>query len=112
MADGVDVINFSVSGSLTNFLDPVEVAFFNASAAGVFVAASAGNNGPANTVAHPSPWLMTVAASSDDKLQGANAVLGSGGSYGGFASAPYSPGEASTARLSGSTAATNNAPAS
>lgn len=91
VADGVDVLNFSVSGTTTNYLDPVEVAFFNASAAGVFVATSAGNAGPANTVAHPSPWLTTVAASTDNKLQGANVVTGSGASYSGYASAPYAP---------------------
>ncbi len=46
VADGVDVINFSISGTRTNFLDPVEVAFLFAADAGVFVAASAGNSGP------------------------------------------------------------------
>ena len=68
VADGVDVINYSISGSLDLVLDPVEVAFFNAAAAGVFVAASAGNSGPgASTVAHNSPWLTTVAASTHDR---------------------------------------------
>ena len=63
VADGVDVINFSISGSTTNFRDPVEIAFLFAADAGVFVAASAGNNGPeSGTVAHPGPWLTTVAA--------------------------------------------------
>ena len=63
VADGVDVINYSISGTLTNtFADPVENAFFYAASAGVFVAASAGNSGPgASTVAHNSPWLTTVA---------------------------------------------------
>ncbi len=64
VADGVNVINFSISGILDDFLDPVELAFLNAAAAGVFVAASAGNNGSSpRTVAHPSPWITTVAAS-------------------------------------------------
>jgi subtilisin family serine protease len=59
----VDVINFSISGSRTNFRDPVEIAFLYAAQAGVFVAASAGNSGPGElTVAHPGPWLTTVAA--------------------------------------------------
>lgn len=78
VADGVDVINYSISGAQTNFLDPVEVAFFNASAAGVFVAASAGNSGPADTVAHMSPWLTTVAASTHDRLFTATLTLGNG----------------------------------
>jgi subtilisin family serine protease len=81
VADGVDVINYSVSGSQTNLLDPVEMAFFDASAAGVFVAASAGNSGPANQVAHPSPWLTTVAASTHDRSMVADLGLGDGSSY-------------------------------
>ena len=57
------MINFSISGTRTNYLDAVEVAFLFAADAGVFVAASAGNEGPgASTVAHPSPWLSSVAA--------------------------------------------------
>ena len=64
VADGVDVINFSISGTTASYTDPVEIAFLNAAVAGVFVAASAGNSGPAeSTVDHPSPWLTTVAAS-------------------------------------------------
>jgi subtilisin family serine protease len=81
VADGVDVINFSISGTQLNFLDPVEVAFLNASAAGVFVAASAGNSGPGNTVAHMSPWLTTVAASTHDRSQGGSITLGDGSTY-------------------------------
>lgn len=76
VADGVDVINFSISGTQTNFVDPVEIAYLNASAAGVFVAASAGNSGPANQVAHMSPWLTTVAASTHDRFTVATVTLG------------------------------------
>lgn len=80
--DGVDVINFSISGTRTNFLDAVEVAFLFAADAGVFVAASAGNSGPgAATVAHPSPWITTVAAGTHDRLFEADVVLGNGDSY-------------------------------
>ncbi len=81
IADGVDVINFSVSGTQTNFLDPVEIGFFNAAAAGVFVAVSAGNSGPANTVAHMSPWLTTVAASTHDRQFVADLTLGNAAVY-------------------------------
>lgn len=64
VADGVDVINYSIGGtSESDVLDPVEQAFRAASNAGVFVANSAGNSGPgASTLDHPSPWLTTVAA--------------------------------------------------
>ena len=83
VADGVDVINYSVSGTETSFLDPVEIAYLNATAAGVFVAASGGNSGPANRVAHISPWLMTVAASTHDRFTVASVTLGSGASFSG-----------------------------
>ena len=95
VADGVDVINFSISGSQTTFLDSVEVAFFGAAAAGVFVAASAGNAGPANTVAHISPWLTTVAASTHDRFTEATVTLGNGQQFTGpsfqLAGVPSSP---------------------
>ncbi|MEU6857637.1 S8 family serine peptidase [Glycomyces sp. NPDC046736] len=66
--DGVDVINFSIGSTGTpEFLDSVSIAFFNASAAGVFVAASAGNDGPTSTVDHQEPWVTTVAASTHDQ---------------------------------------------
>ena len=66
--DGVDVINFSISGGELPYDDAVERAFLDAYAAGVFVAASAGNSGPgADTVAHRGPWVTTVAASTKDR---------------------------------------------
>ncbi len=83
VADGVDIISYSIGGTLDNFLDPVEVAFFNASAAGVFVAAAAGNEGPGNTLNHVSPWLTTVAASTHDRLFFADATTGAGPVYSG-----------------------------
>lgn len=82
VADGVDVLNFSISGTSTNFLDPVEVAFLFAADAGVFVAASAGNSGPtASTVAHPSPWLTTVAAGTHNRDGRGSVTLGNGVTY-------------------------------
>lgn len=76
--DGVDVINFSISGSLDTVVDPVELAFLHAASAGVFVAASAGNSGStASTVAHNSPWLTTVAASTAHRFEG-TVLLGNG----------------------------------
>jgi uncharacterized repeat protein (TIGR01451 family) len=66
--DDVDVINFSISGGSNPFTDVVSLAFLDAYNAGIFVAASAGNDGPgADTVAHREPWVTTVAASSLDR---------------------------------------------
>jgi subtilisin family serine protease len=76
VGDGVDVINYSISGTSTNFLDGAEIAFLNAADAGVFVSASAGNNGPGvSTVAHPSPWITTVAAETHDRVGAGSAVI-------------------------------------
>ena len=77
--DGVDVINYSISGSTNTTFDPVHLAYFNAAAAGIFVANSAGNSGPgASTVAHNTPWITTVAASSHDRAYQATVVLPDG----------------------------------
>ena len=82
VADGVDVLNFSVSGTTSNFLDPVEVAFLFAADAGIFVATSAGNSGPtAATVAHPGPWLTTVAAGTHNRDGKGSVTLGNGATY-------------------------------
>ncbi|MFL6029663.1 MAG: S8 family peptidase [Gaiellaceae bacterium] len=66
--DGVDAINYSISGTTTAFTNSVEVSFLFAAAAGVYVSASAGNSGPtAATVAHPSPWITTTAAGTHNR---------------------------------------------
>ncbi|RYC11026.1 S8 family serine peptidase [Nocardioides zhouii] len=76
--DGVDVINYSISGATNTVVDAVEYAFLGAAAAGIFVAASAGNSGPtASTVAHNSPWVTTVAASTHAVFEN-TVVLGNG----------------------------------
>ncbi|MDC8757627.1 S8 family serine peptidase [Janthinobacterium fluminis] len=78
--DGVHVINYSISGGAT-VTDPVEQAFLHASNAGIFVAVSGGNAGPANSVGHVSPWLTTVAASSHDRQTQAALTLANGQRY-------------------------------
>src|SRR5690606_30617246 len=69
--DGVDTLNFSISGGVSPWGDSVSIAFRNAVAAGVFVNASAGNDGPvAGSVNHIEPWVETVAASTKDNVVG------------------------------------------
>ena len=69
IVDGVDVINFSVSGGNNAYSDPVELAFLDAYGAGISVNASAGNAGPgAGTANHAGPWVTTVAASTSDRF--------------------------------------------
>jgi subtilisin family serine protease len=66
VADGADIINYSV-GSLDIELDaPDDLALLNAFDAGVFSIVAAGNDGPnAGTIGSPSgaPWVLTVGAS-------------------------------------------------
>ncbi len=82
VADGVDVINYSISGTRTNFLDPVMVSFLYAADAGIFVATSAGNSGPTTaTVAHPGPWVTTVAAGTHNRSGEGSVTLGNGVTY-------------------------------
>lgn len=77
--DGVDVINFSISGGGDPYNDIVEQAFSAAYENGVFVSASAGNSGPgADTVAHRGPWTMTVGASTHDRGFVASVTVESG----------------------------------
>jgi subtilisin family serine protease len=62
--DGVNVINFSISGGANPYTDPVELAFLDAVNAGISVNASAGNSGPGSgTSDHGGPWTTTVGAS-------------------------------------------------
>lgn len=69
--DGVDALNYSISGGKSPFTDVVELAFLEAFGADIFVAASGGNlrDEPSTDgqVNHLSPWVTTVAASSHNR---------------------------------------------
>src|SRR5205809_733770 len=68
IGDGVNVINFSISGGSNPYGDAVELAFLDAYNAGVFVSASAGNSGPtSDTTDHRGPWVATVGASTHNR---------------------------------------------
>ncbi len=71
IADGVDVLNHSISsGGGSPWVSPQALAFLNARAAGIFVANSAGNSGPAAGTAEAAgnaPWAAAVAASTHDR---------------------------------------------
>jgi len=84
VADGVDVINYSIGGGSTSLLTPDAVAFLFAADAGVFVATSAGNSGPGpSTLGNPAvaPWLTSVGASTQNRTFQGSATLGNGVSY-------------------------------
>ena len=46
VADGVDVINYSIGGGAQPWSEAISQAFLTAADAGIFIAASAGNSGP------------------------------------------------------------------
>ena len=82
VTDGVDVINYSIGGGgATSTYSATDQAFLGAASAGVFVAASAGNDGPSETTAdNAAPWITTVAASTIPSYS-ATARTGDGTSY-------------------------------
>jgi uncharacterized repeat protein (TIGR01451 family) len=80
--DGANTVNFSISGGANPFSDPVELAFLDAYAAGVFVAASAGNAGPGlDTTDHRGPWTTTVAASTQNRAFETTATVTAGTTF-------------------------------
>ncbi|WP_022886009.1 S8 family serine peptidase [Glaciibacter superstes] len=84
VADGVDVINYSIGGgAAATTVSPTDQAFLGAASAGIFVAASAGNAGPgASTLDNASPWITTVAASTIPSWE-ATATFGDGTAHAG-----------------------------
>ncbi len=100
IADGVDVINYSISGGTSPWSETVSLAFLNAADAGVYVAASAGNSGPgAGTLSHNEPWVSSTAAAQHGR-QGFDFFLnvdGPGAVPPGLASVPITPGSGGVA---------------
>jgi subtilisin family serine protease len=69
VADGVDIINYSVGSSLFTVTAPDDVALLAAAKAGVLAVVAAGNEGPNfDTITSPAsnPAVLTTAASSRD----------------------------------------------
>jgi subtilisin family serine protease len=66
VADGVDIINYSVGSSDISISDPDDLALLAASDAGVLSVVAAGNDGPApGSILSPAaaPWVLSVGAS-------------------------------------------------
>ncbi|XP_058076316.1 subtilisin-like protease SBT1.5, partial [Magnolia sinica] len=80
VADGVNVISLSVgSGAVPYYYDPIAMGTFGAVERGIFVSASAGNEGPGEmTVTNVAPWITTVGAGTIDRNFPADILLGNG----------------------------------
>ncbi|KAH0724301.1 hypothetical protein KY284_000166 [Solanum tuberosum] len=90
IADRVDIINLSIgqpAGAEDEFSrNPIAIGAFHAVQKGIFVVASAGNDGPLEeTVVNVAPWNFTVAATTIDRniethiLLGGNKIIKGGG---------------------------------
>ena len=69
VADGVDIINYSVGSSMLEISAPDDVALLAAAKAGVVSVVAAGNEGPnLGTIGSPAggPWVITAAAATRD----------------------------------------------
>ncbi|HHU09870.1 MAG TPA: S8 family serine peptidase [Intrasporangiaceae bacterium] len=83
VADGVDVINYSI-GSSSPALGMDDISFLLAAHAGVYVATSNGNSGPRPaTIGSPAvvPWLTSVGASTHNRTFENTITLGNGKTY-------------------------------
>ena len=81
IADGVDVISFSIGGKLPApyFENAAAIGSFHAMRRGVLTSASAGNSAlTGGRVGNVAPWMLSVAASSTDRRLVAKLVLGNG----------------------------------
>jgi subtilisin family serine protease len=90
VADGVDVINYSIGGG-AGLTGGDEIAFLFAADAGVFVATSAGNSGPGpGTIGGPAsaPWLTSVGANTQSRFFEGTVSLGNGAAYTGASITP------------------------
>jgi subtilisin family serine protease len=69
VADGVDLINYSVGSLDPDLTAPDDIALLNALDAGILTVVAAGNDGPElGTIGSPSsaPWVLTVAATTQN----------------------------------------------
>lgn len=83
IADEVDVINMSLGGGqFSPWQDSLAEAYLNAYAAGIFVATSASNAGPADfSINNPAnaPWMVAVGSATHNRIFGTTLNAFSGG---------------------------------
>ena len=78
VADGIDVINYSISGGGDPWASSTEMTFLAAQEAGIFAAVSAGNSGPdAYTTPKSAPWYTVVGAATHGRTVEFDKEIGS-----------------------------------
>ena len=87
ITDGVDIASLSLGGPPRPFYtDSIAIGTFSAVAKGIFVSIAGGNDGPrSGSVSNEGPWMLTVAASTQDRSLRATVRLGSGSEFDGEA---------------------------
>ncbi|OEL13568.1 Subtilisin-like protease SBT1.7 [Dichanthelium oligosanthes] len=87
VGDGCDVLSISIAGGgpeVPYYENPLTIGTFGAVEKGVFVSIGAGNSGPStSSLYNDAPWQLSVAASTVDRLIGAQVRLGNGLSFDG-----------------------------
>ncbi|KAI3926606.1 hypothetical protein MKW98_014253 [Papaver atlanticum] len=92
IGDGVDVLSISIGTTdpVAYSEDGIAIGALHAIKRNIVVACSAGNSGPGPaTASNLAPWMITVAASSIDRLFSAPIVLGNGNPIAGQTVTPY-----------------------
>ncbi|PIA49867.1 hypothetical protein AQUCO_01300542v1 [Aquilegia coerulea] len=80
--DGVDILSVSIGIQIPLFSymspnDAISIGSFHATARGITVVCSAGNDGPfSQTIVNTAPWLITVAATTIDRAFTTSIILG------------------------------------
>ncbi|KAI3912700.1 hypothetical protein MKW92_040252 [Papaver armeniacum] len=92
IGDGVDVLSISIGTTdpVAYSEDGIAIGALHAIKRNIVVACSAGNSGPGPaTASNLAPWMITVAASSIDRLFSAPIMLGNGNTIAGQTVTPY-----------------------
>ncbi|XP_057764064.1 subtilisin-like protease SBT5.6 [Salvia miltiorrhiza] len=92
VADGVQVISVSIGRftSIPYVRDAISIGALHAVKKNIVVACSAGNSGPTpSTVSNVAPWIITVAASSIDRVFSSPVKLGNGVALEGQSITPF-----------------------